>query len=177
VSVEVSTDLSGLNAIQKTAKKRQITKKAVGAGARVIAKDVKKRAPRRKGSGALRVSIGTKSQKGRKGKTLAFAVIGARKKVVRVFKGRKTVPANYAHLVEKGTKPHSLLKRAKSKLGRLKRVVRIAAGAGARHPGTKPKPFLAPALEAKKAEAARVMMDVVAKEIAKELSKAASKLR
>lgn len=53
-------------------------------------------------------------------------------------------PRNYAHLVEYGTKPHSVGKGSKVKGGKQK---------GTKHPGARPKPFFRPALDTKSHEA------------------------
>lgn len=116
----------------------------------------KARAPKR--SGALKQSIGIKSQKGTRGKTAALAIVGARVKVqkaVKPLRGKKKViarPAKYAHLVEKGTKAH------------------------AGHPGTKPRPFLRPAFDAVKTQALAAAAKVIAAEIQKVIDRAAAKL-
>lgn len=151
IKVEAFTHFPGLDAIEKTAKKRAITQKAVKAGAKLVQQGAKSRAPKR--SGALKTSIGIKAGKGTKGKTIAFAVIGARAKVERTYKGRIAKPSKYAHLVEKGTKAHFVRKR--------------------RHPGAKAKPFLAPALEGQRAAVGRAILDALAAEIQKVLAKQA----
>lgn len=175
VAGDVFTTWEGLERVERTAKKRQIAQKAVRAGAKLVQQAAKARAPKRKRSGALKRSIGIKAAKGRKGKTLAYAVVGARRKVITRYKGRKTVPANYAHLVEKGTKPHSLLKRAKGALAKLKRLAQVKAGVGRQHPGAKAKPFLRPALESQRQAAYSVMLRTLAAEVEKELAKQAAK--
>lgn len=149
IAVEVFTSFPGLDAIERTAKKRAITLKAVKAGAKLVQATAKARAPRRKRSGALRQSLGIKAVKGSRGKTLALAVIGARSKVVKRYKGKTIKPSKYAHLVEKGTKPHMVGKR--------------------RHPGAKAQPFLKPALDSNKVAAGRAMLDTLAAEIDKAL--------
>lgn len=172
VRVKIEADVSGIAALASAAKERAVTLKAVKAGAKIVAAAAKANAPRRKGKGGggLKQSIGVKAVKGTRGKTLALAVIGPRKKVVRdIPRGKKTVrsvPAFYAHLVEKGTAPHSTTKGAKRK----------KAGPG-RHPGTKPKPFLAPAFETNKAAVAAAVEKELAAGVEKELAKAAAKAK
>ena len=152
-------DLSPLKALAKDSQKRAVTLKGVRAAAKVVQSAVKARAPKRDRSGALKQSIGQKSAKGKKGKTLAYAVIGARKKVAKMVpvgrSGRKVkaVPSKYAHLVEKGTKPHG------------------------NHPGSAPKPFLRPGFESVKKQAGEAALRVMADEIQKSLAKAAAKLK
>lgn len=138
VGVQVFTSFPGLEAIERTAKKRAITLKAVKAGAKLVQRGAKGSVSRR--SGALKQSLGIKSQKGTRGKTLALAIIGARAKVVKVFKGKTIKPAKYAHLVEKGTK-HS-----------------------------RARPFLRPALDSQRAAISRVMLETLAVEIQKALA-------
>lgn len=133
------TSFPGLEAIERTARKRAIVLKAVKAGAKIVQRRAKPATPKR--SGALRQSIGIKTQKGSRGKTLAFAVIGARAKVSKVYRGKTVRPAKYAHLVERGTK-------------------RTAA-----------RPFLKPALDSQKSQISRAILDTLAAEIARVLSK------
>lgn len=151
IAVHVFTEWGGLDAIERTAKRRAIAMKSVKAGAKLVQQAAKVRAPKRKKSGALRQSLGIKSEKGKRGKTLAFAVVGARSKVVKTYKGKTIKPAKYAHLVEKGTQAHDV--------------------AGKRHPGAKAKPFLKPALDSEKLAAGRVMVQVLGAEVMKALQK------
>lgn len=149
--VGLKLDLGGLRAVEKTAKRRAITLKAVKAGAKLVQAGAKARAP--KSSGALRQSLGIKSAKGTRGRTLAYAVIGPRKKVRKLVKrkgrGQRVlaVPANYGHLVEGGTKPRGS------------------------HPGSRPKPYLRPAFDGVRGQAAAVGMKVMSEEIQKALAK------
>ena len=71
---------------------------AMNAAATPISKAAKKNAPRE--SGLLKRSIGKRVKTYSSG-TVA-AVIGARREVSGEYKGKKRVPANYAHLVEQG---------------------------------------------------------------------------
>lgn len=66
---------------------------------------------------------------------------------------RKHVPANTAHLVERGTKPHQYT----IKIGKSKIAIR--------HPGTKAKPFMEPALERQKHLAVQIFHQVARQEI------------
>lgn len=158
----VRLDLSGLKAIEKESRRRTITTKAVKAGAKIVQRAAKASAPKRKKSGALRSSIGVKAVKGKKGKTIAYAVIGPRKSKVKLLqRGRKqirVIPRFYAHLVEKGTAAHSL-------------------GDGRQHPGTAARPFLRPALDSTRSAAGAEAARVLAAEIEKEIAKAAGKVK
>ncbi|AMV23419.1 hypothetical protein VT84_03350 [Gemmata sp. SH-PL17] len=172
IRAQVFTSFPGLQAIERTAKKRQITMKAVKAGAKPVQQSAKVRAPRRKKSGALKQSLGVKAKKGTRGQTLAFAVIGARRKVEKVYKGKKTIPAYYAHLVEKGTKPHSLRSRKRS----LFQKVRDYLTKKRRwHPGAKAQPFLGPALDSQRNEVSKIMLETLGAEIRRVLSQQAIK--
>lgn len=182
IRATVAVDTKGLGAVAKITQQKTITLKAVRAGAKIVAKAAKARAPRRKRSGALKLSIGTKAAKGKRGRTTAYAVIGARKKVSKVVPvgrgGRmvKAVPAYYAHLVEGGTRPHRLKRGAR--LARRTQAAR-GQGAGGQHPGAKAKPFLGPAFDATKdramAEAQRVLGEETRKLIAKQAARLAAK--
>ncbi len=172
-------DLSGIEEIKSLAKRRAITLKAVKAGAKPVAAAVKARAPRRKGSGALKQSIGIKAKGGKKNrtKTAAYAVIGPRRKVVKFVKNKgrkstiKAVPANYAHVVEKGTRPHSI----KKGTGFRKVGKHAAPGSPGIHPGAKAKPFLAPAWRSTKSQALEAARQVFATELKAAIAKQAAK--
>lgn len=123
IGVQTFTNFPGLDAIEKTAKRRALTLKAVKAGAKLIQSAAKSNAPRR--SGALKQSIGIKAGKGTRGKTLAFAVIGSRAKVEKSWRGKKVKPSKYARLVEQGTRTAA----AKPFLGPALDTNRSAAGA------------------------------------------------
>lgn len=176
----VDLDLSGLVELKTLSRQRAVTLKAVKAGAKLVQQAAKIRAPRRatKGGGGLRQSIGIKAEKGRKGKSLALAVIGARKKVSRMVKpprGRKlvkSVPAYYAHLVEKGTAGHAITSGASRGRGKSSK----ATSHKINHPGAVAKPFLGPAWAAVKEAAIDAGQKVMAAEVQKAIAKAAAKL-
>jgi HK97 gp10 family phage protein len=170
---QLTLDLSPLHALRSASKAKTVTLKAVRKAAQIVTKAAKQRAPKRKGSGALRASMGQKAAKGKKGATLAFAVVGARKSVVRMVKPErgtkpiKAVPAYYAHLVEDGTRPHPLKKGSK--------LARRGKGGDppkdVRHPGARPRPFLKPAWAAAGPEAVAAAQQVIGAEVAKILAK------
>lgn len=168
-------DLSPLLAVKSEAARRSITLKAVKAAAKVIQPAAKARAPRRatKGGGGLKQSIGIKAVPGRKGKSTALCVIGARLKVVKMVmppRGRKLakhVPGYIAHIVEGGAAAHAITRgssRGRGKPGR-------ATGHPINHPGATPKPFLGPAWAATRAAALDAARQTLAAEIAKKLAK------
>ncbi len=65
--------------------------------------------------------------------------------------------ARHAHLVELGTKPHSMKRRNKGGSVKHRR----------RHPGTAPNPFLRPAFDSKQQESIRKAREILAAEIRK----------
>lgn len=165
VRAGVRVDTAGLRELKNGTQQRNATLKAVKAGGKVVQADAKARAPRRagRGGGGLKQSMGVKGVKGTKGKTLAYAVIGPRKKVVRQVptgksgRTRKHVPAFVAHIVEGGAKPHRLN--------------------GGMHPGARKQPFIRPGYEATKGRAADATEKVLATEVGRLIEKAAAKTR
>lgn len=143
----LALDLTPLHSLRKLSQARTITLKGVRAAGRIVASAAKARAPKRKGGGALKQSMGMKAIKGRRGRSLALAVVGARKKVSKLVKvgtkGRtiRAVPANYMHLVEGGHKG-----------------------------GASPHPFLGPAFSSTKQQAGAAAMEVMAAEVSKVLA-------
>lgn len=172
----IEVDTSGLRQLSSVSKQRGVTLKGARAGAKVVQRAGKSAAPKRRGSGALKQSLGVKAAKGKRGKTLAYAVVGPRKKFRKTVTvgGRTTtaVPAFYAHLVEKGIRPHSLKKG--SLLARRNKKA-VGQGVGRQHPGAKPRPFLGPAYESNKGVIRDVMLRTMAEEITKEMTRAAKK--
>lgn len=174
--VRLALDLSPLDALRKFSQQKAATLKAVRAGGKILQQAVKVRAPKRvtKGGGGLKQSIGLKAAPGKRGRSLALAVVGARKKVVKLVvppRGktpRKSVPAYYAHLVEKGTAPHAIQKGSR----RVARRGNSATSHPIQHPGARPNPFLAPAWHAAQREAIEAMSRVLAEAVAAILAKA-----
>jgi HK97 gp10 family phage protein len=178
---QVVFDLSPLRAIQSAAKSRAITLKAVKAAAKIVQPAAKSRAPRRKakGGGGLRQSIGIKTVKGTHGKTVALAVIGARKKVVRYVVGayggkpQKHVPAYIAHMVEDGTRAHAITKG--SRLARSGKTSGATGQGKVNHPGSKPNPFLRSAWAAVRQQAIAAGQAVLLAEVQKYMQKQAAR--
>lgn len=165
-AAQVITDLTPAKALKTAAQQRSVTTKALRKGAKPIAKAIKADAP--KVTGTMRRAQGHKVRKGRKGKSIAFAVIGARTKVQTVTKKlgwteRKHVPALIQHLVEKGTKPHPIKRKVKGKT-----IV-------FRHPGAKPKPHMGPGFERSKDEAGRIVAAALVEETHKTLARNAAR--
>lgn len=145
---------------------KNIMRSALAAGARVIAAEVKAKAPVGPPStenvklygayaGALRdsVRVSTKNEKG--GKISAKVTVGGQNK-----KGAKVF---YAHFVEFGTKAHKIKpgKKRAMALGGALLTTTID------HPGAKPKPFVRPAFDSKSGAA----MEAVAAQIRARLTK------
>lgn len=162
IGMRVAVDISGITGLVSEAKQRNITLKAVRAGIKILQPIAKANAPRRKGSGALRQSQGTKAAKGKRGQTVAYAVQGAKTKFQKMVKlpgyrqPVKVVPAFYDHLVQGGTKPHKLR--------------------GGQHPGAKANPYRRRAYESVKSQIGAKMNEVMGIEVQKAIEKQAAKL-
>ena len=111
---------------------RRIVKRALKPGASLISKAAKSIVSRK--SGKLRKAIAVRNVKNR----MSVQVY------VRRGKGQKN-DGWYAHMVEKGTKPHKI----KPYKGRKKVLAAggVIYGRSVRHPGAKAMPFMKPALE------------------------------
>lgn len=108
---------------------------AVRAGGSFLIKEMRRRAP--KETGSLKKALGQRIKTYRRSKTVA-AIVGPRSKRYDTSKGRRN-PANYAHLVELGTRPHSI-------------------GRGT-HPGRPARPFMRPAWDAAAPGARQAVID------------------
>jgi hypothetical protein len=107
-----------------------------------VARQMKKFLTPVKRSGLLRKGMTKKVRSYKSG--IAWGAIGPDRDLVGMWgirKPRRIRPANYAHLVEGGTKPHTIKFKTRNRV--------------MEHPGTDPHPFRRPALEASKAEAIR----------------------
>ena len=141
------------------AQSRSVTLAGVKAGIKILQRAARSAAPRRRNSGALKQSQGTIAKKGKKGKTVSFAVQGARKGFEKMVtpkgykKPQRAVPAFYDHLVQGGTRPH--------RLGKGEKILRINARGrqvgkvteqttGGKHPGSQRNPYRKRAYEAVK---------------------------
>ena len=192
--------LAGWNAVSR----RRIVRPGISKSARFVSRMARSKAPVQ--SGLLRKSIGVVVRTYENGNVVG--VVGPRhdfKRPVSSSKGRKTIvtkrnvgqfadssnkivlqnPVKYAHLVEGGTKPHSLGKGSKivqrRKLGTVvavgkagrryrKSIFASAAGqqTGNRHPGAAPKPFLGPAFTASLPMVKQIMAQEIKKGVLKE---------
>lgn len=135
---------------------KNIMRSALGAGARVVAKEIRNRAPvgppsdegaRLYGgyAGALRDSVRVVTKAGRDGRIVAAVRVGG--------KSKRGADVFYAHMVEFGTRPHIIKARSGGSLS-------FGAGSGTgnpvtevMHPGTRPQPFVRPGFDAVTSEA------------------------
>lgn len=129
--------------------RNKLIRKAMSKSTQPLAKAAKSRAPKR--FGLLQKSLGRKMKTYSKSGTVV-AIVGPRSGFQRPVPGRGkngkrrvANPLYYAHLVEKGTRPHSL-----GKGSRLRG--KKARQSGAMHPGARPRPFLGPAWRAGRAK-------------------------
>jgi HK97 gp10 family phage protein len=108
--------------------------------------------------------VGPRKDKGGKDKS-GKARVSKRKKLVRTSaSGRQYFrdPVKYAHLLEFGTRPHSLGKGDRLKRKGKKRKGKATQTRGApRHPGTQAQPFMRPALDQNKATCRRIIRSVL----------------
>lgn len=179
---QFKTDFAGAKALISEAKARNITLKGAKAGGKLLVPPARAAAPKRKRSGALKQSQGMIAKKGRKGSTISFAVQGAKKKTVKMVKlpgyrtPQKVVPAFYDHLVQLGTKPHSLKKGAKLSRNRIGRFIQRQIGSQNRsHPGAKANPYRKQAWERVKYTAGQAAVKAMGEELTKILAKQKAK--
>ena len=140
----------------------RVVRKAINKGATVILQAAKRNVPRR--SRQLQRSLGRKV-KSRKGRYAV--VIGSRRGFKTVDdKGRAYNPTRVVHLVEKGTKAHSIPRPARGLLGRI--ALRRETSP---HPGARPQPFLKPAFQQNRGAVMAAMKSQLGKEIEREAAK------
>lgn len=155
----------------KLAKKTM--KKAITQGNKLILKDAKAFVPTQ--TKTLKKALGSKV-KVMKGGGVVVGIVGPRKdakgkppKYRRKVKvttryGMKEMyrnPVKYAHLVEKGTRPHTLGKGSTLNRKTSRGTVIPLVQRGNKHPGAVPKPFLRPALEKNRAQVRDVIADTL----------------
>lgn len=178
VGLKVQVDTSGISGVVSEAKTRNITMKGLRAGIKSLVPASRAGAPQR--SRALKQAQGYRVAKGRRGRTISFAVQGAKAKYQKTYKGKVVKPGNYDHLVQGGTAPHRLGKG--EKLSRL-RVTKssenvqpaTSQSTGGRHPGAKPNPYRRRAYEAKKDEMGRTIAAAMVAEFERVVAKEAAK--
>lgn len=171
----VKTDLEVVRLLVGDLKARGVTLAGARAAARLLVRAAKAAAPVK--SGALRKAQGFRAKKGTKGRTVSYAVQGARAKLAYAVTrpGRRTpqkaVPALYDHLVELGTRPHAVGKGSRLFRADGKRVKGAGTRAGGRHPGAKPNPYHARSWAAVKGGAGEAALAAMSREIGKLLAR------
>ena len=105
---------------------------------------------------------------------ITVAIVGARRSFVQVVqrklrygKYEKAVPANYAHLIEKGVQPHAIGKGSS---------IRSRRSKGNVHPGFPARPWLEPAIASKREECQRIMAQSFAEDLRAEAARAKAKV-
>lgn len=180
VGFKLRIDAAGLIAVVGEARARTLTLKAIRAGIKVLLAPAKSAAPKRPGSGALRQAQGWRAGKGRRGKTISWGVQGARVRVEKMFKGRVIKPHKYDHLVQGGTRPHSLSKGAKlSRLFKRRTMDVMVPGrgqeSGRKHPGAKSNPYRRRVVQSHRGQMGAAITRNLRDEIQKLLVKQAAK--
>lgn len=116
-------------------------KSAVGAAIQPILKSAKEKASELDQSGTLSRSLGKKVKLYSSG--TAVGLVGARKGVVGSFHGKRRVPANYLHLVDRGTRAHAIPHKGFGRTASgVKQAVGRVLGRSEAHPGAKAHPFI-----------------------------------
>lgn len=173
LSVGVRVDMSAAGKLSSELSRKRVASKAIKKGMKPVVSGAKSRAAKK--SGALKKSIGSKSFASKKTKTGAVGVVGARAKVAQQIqaqgKEKRADASYYAHLVEFGTRAHSLAKG--SKLARKNKPEQrdIGQGVGAQHPGATAKPFLKPAWDSTQAQVGEIVATEMVKEVEKEIKR------
>lgn len=153
MAFKIKAEITGLEDLVKQLRdelprrmQSKILKKAIGDGSKVILKAARQKVPKGE-TGLLKKSLGRRIKVYRlSGKVIAM--VGprtgfkktkagrVRTKLGEEFSSAQVDPSKYAHLVEKGTKPHAI----KITNGPFK-------GRTIQHPGSPAQPFLRPALD------------------------------
>lgn len=170
---EVLRDFESL----KVSVRNKLAKRAMRPGMKIIGEEARRLAPVRYGH-LKKAIVWSVDRKQKTKDTITGKVnISAQKFVAGVSKsGRPTwrrakkgetlnvgqfqFPRAYAHLVEFGTRPHSLKKRGSKE-----------EGEGAQHPGSTPAPFIRPAYQAKREEAIHAIGEAFKREVRDEVAK------
>lgn len=161
--ISIEGDKALMSALRSLPEKvrRKISLAAVRAGAKPVISAAASAAPRE--SGRLQESIGAKTKAYRRGAEATIAVIGARKGFGGDYRGYPRDPRYYSHMVEGGTRPHLLP---------YLRIGGEIIRQWWRHPGARPKPFLAPAFDSQKQMALSAITAKLRQRLEKEAAKA-----
>lgn len=187
LGISVKVDTSAIPGFIDEMKKRNVALRAVRKGIKIVLPIARSMAPKKLGH--LKRAQSVKAVKGKKTKTGAYALQGARTKYVKIVPAgsrsksgtRRVVPAFYDHLVIGGARPHVI--RKGSQLGRtqdtykIRQRATIGQGTGKPHPGTKPNPYRMRAWRSVEEQVQQVVAEQLAVETQKELDKAAAKMQ
>lgn len=108
ITTKLKLDLSRLSALKSNIS-RNITKKALRAGTKIVLQAVRQAVP--VVSGALKKSLASKVD-AKKGELVAFGIVGPRSKFVKVVRGVAKKPSRYSHFLESGRHPRPFLRPA-----------------------------------------------------------------
>lgn len=180
VGLVTKVDVSGITGFVSEAKTRNITMKGLRAGIKLLVPAARANAP--KATGTLKRAQGYRVAKGRRGKTISFAVQGAKKKYESKVGKVVHKPMKYDHLVQGGVRPHRLGKGEKLDRVRVTRssenfVPGTAQTAGGMHPGVKPNPYRRRAFDSTKDEMCRTIAREMVKEFERVVAKQAVKVQ
>lgn len=151
----------------------RIVPTALRGAAKPIVQSARWRLSWNKRTGELAKSIGTKLAK-KRSDAARVMIVGPRSKKTTDSKGRPVNPANYAHLVEYGTQAHTITPRiAAVGVGGVLGPFKGSEGFAAKveHPGADAQPFLRPAFDSKKNQAANNYLAFATKAIEREAAK------
>lgn len=169
LSIQINTKEAGIDRVRhrlialREAMRLKIVRSALREAGGMIRRDMRAMAPRE--LGVLRRSIKVRVGSIRGQKNIQYAIVGPSRRVFE--RGRK--PTKYAHLIEGGTKKHTIRpKRAKAlaipqtvtarstvysqttgrrRKGKQVSLLNRRLVRSVRHPGTRPQPFIKPALD------------------------------
>lgn len=165
--------LTGMKELQKALKQlpdriqRRVLRNAVSKAATPTVKKARQLAP----VGAGLNPDGTERPNLKKTITKTRAKLSKDGNAVYVVSGPERKKAPHAHLVHDGTKPHEIVL---TKPLVLQNTV-LPAGFVIQHPGAKPQPFLADAVEQTRSQAESILQKAIAAGIEKEAAKLAAK--
>lgn len=159
-----------LSAIDRSCHKR-IIRKGIRKASRLAAKLSKPYVP--DDTKTLRNSFGWRLAKAKPGIKKAVGVVGARRRYVRVVDGRKMVPTNYQHLVDKPTQAHIIQGGKRTTHGKLafNAFGRRVVVSQVRHPGTRGQNFIRKRESVCRSPCLSVFTSVVTTEIAIQAAK------
>lgn len=149
----------------------RVVRNSLRSGGNIIKKEADRTAPQDHGplsrSHGARVKIYPN-------RGIAVAVVGPKHGFVVQVGGRKQVPANYAHLVHGGVRPHKISSRKPS--GMLSINGRLVRGP-VDHPGHDAEPYLKDALDRTRSKVAAKIEKSVLRSVTRELTKIGKRVK